>query len=403
MRSKIDLLKKTASRNHGGCSRDENDFGQAHAAYSTIGRMKILELCLSDGHGGLELYVDRAVRYFHSLHQPCLAVVAPGSLLARRLEAAGIACTELKRPPRLLPHLAARRLARLMEREAVDVLHMHWGKDLDLAVLAKRWCRRPVKLVYTRQMALTRPKKDVYHRRLYSHVDRYLVISQRLFDEAARFLPLPRERLRRLYYGVQAPVARDAAVCTGFLTRAGLASSGFRIGLFGRIEQGKGQHVLIEALAELVRQGEDVAAVLVGHIMDQVYFDGLMASVETSGLAGRVQYYGFHDDPPSVMGCLDAVVLASYAETFGLVLIEAMRAGTVVLGTDAGGVPEIIDDERTGLLFAPGDSSALAAGLRRLVRDPALRERLARAGQADADARFDEARHFQALLAIFAQ
>ncbi len=365
--------------------------------------MKILELCLSDGHGGLELYVDRAVRYFHTLHQPCLAVVAPGTLLARRLGEAGMAYATLKRPPRLLPHLAARWLARLMEREGIDVMHIHWGKDLYLAVLAKRLCRRSVKLIYSRQMALTRAKKDFYHRRLYRQVDRYVVISQRLFDEAARFLPLARERLYLLYYGVKAPPGRVAAHCEGFLQQAGLDAAGFRIGLFGRIEHGKGQHVLVEALAELVRQGEDVAAVLVGHIMDQAYFDALMASVQVLGLEGRVHYFGFHEDPPAVMACLDAVVLATYAETFGLVLIEAMRAGTAVLGTDAGGVPEIIKNDRTGLLFAPGDSSALASGLRRLVRDPVLRERLAEAGRTDANARFDEAQHFQALLAIFAQ
>lgn len=365
--------------------------------------MKILELCLSDGHGGLELYVDRCVRRFHELDQPCLAVVAPGTLLAQRLAAAGIGYTALKRPPRLFPHLAARRLARLMEREAVDVLHMHWGKDLDLAVQAKRLCRRPVKLVYTRQMALTRPKKDFYHRRLYRQVDRYVVISQRLFEEAARFLPLPRERLRRLYYGVQAPATQDEAICSAFLQQAGLAAAGFRIGLFGRIEHGKGQHVLVEALASMVRAGEDVAAVLVGHVMDQTYFDSLMATVREQGLEERVHYFGFHDNPTAVMACLDAVVLTTYAETFGLVLIEAMRAGTAVVGTAAGGVPEIIDDGRTGLLFPPGDAPALAAALGRLVREPGLRERLAQAGKADADTRFDEARHFQDLLAICAE
>lgn len=363
--------------------------------------MKILELCLSDGHGGLELYADRTVRYFHAQDLPCLAVVAPGTRLARRLGQAGMACHTLKRPPRLFPYWAARRLARLMEREAIDVVHLHWGKDLNLAVMAKRLCRRPITLVYSRQMALTRPKKDVYHRRLYAQVDRYVVISQRLYEEAMRFLPLPAERVRLLYHGVPAPVAPDASGCVPFLAQAGLAGRGFRIGLFGRIEQGKGQHVLVDALAELVSAGEDVGVVLVGHIMDQAYFDALMASVQARGLAERVHYYGFHEAPPSVMGCLDAVVLATAAETFGLVLIEAMRAGTVVLGTDAGGVPEIIEHDRTGLLFPPGDSAALAAGLRRLIHDPALRRRLAQAGQAEAAERFDEARHYQALLAIF--
>jgi len=135
--------------------------------------------------------------------------------------------------------------------------------------------------------------------------------------------------------------------------------------------------------------------------MDQDYFDGLTRQIASAGLSERVRYLGFHDNPPAVMGCFDVVVLASEAETFGLVLIEAMRAGTAVIGTDAGGVPEIITHEHTGLLVPPGDAGALADALQRLITEPGLRERLAAAGKTDADARFSEEAHFRDLLTIF--
>ncbi len=360
---------------------------------------KVLELCLSTGHGGLELYADRVIRHLHAEGR-CLAVVAPGTRLASRLESAGIPYSPLRVRARLWPRFAARRLARLMERERVDVLHLHWGKDLNLAVLAKRLCRRPVRLVYSRQMALTRHKRDAYHRFLYSQVDRYTVISRRLYEEAVRFLPLPEDRIRLLYYGVAAPQTLDPEACRGFFDEAGLAEGNFRVALFGRIERGKGQHLLVEAIGQLSSQGLDVRAALVGHVMDQTYFDGLMAGLDEAGLADRVRYLGFHENPPAVMGCFDAVVLASDAETFGLVLIEAMRAGTAVIGTNAGGVPEIIRDGETGLLFEPGDADGLARALARLANAPALCARLAAAGRVEADERFSQERHFAELDAI---
>jgi len=361
---------------------------------------KVLELCTSTGHGGLELYADRVIRHFHAQGR-CLAVVARGTRLASRLDNAGIPYTPLRVKARLWPWLAARRLARLMEREQIDVLHMHWGKDLNLAVLAKRLCRRPVRLVYSRQMALTRHKRDAYHRFLYRHVDRYTVISRRLFAEAVRYLPLPEAHVRLLYYGIPAPRVLDTEACRAFLQEAGLDTpAALRVALFGRIERGKGQHLLVRAIEQLAGQGVDVRAALVGHVMDQAYFDALMGELAEAGLAERVHYLGFHEDPPSVMGCFDAVVLASDAETFGLVLIEAMRAGTAVIGTNAGGVPEIIRDGETGLLFEPGDAEGLAQTLARLAGDPALRARLAAAGRVEADERFSQERHFAELEGI---
>ena len=87
--------------------------------------MKILELCLSPGRGGLELYMARTARELARRHE-VLAVTGPGpGLIRERLEEAGMACTPLRVRLPELPLLAARRLARLLDAEAVDVIHAH--------------------------------------------------------------------------------------------------------------------------------------------------------------------------------------------------------------------------------------------------------------------------------------
>ncbi len=363
--------------------------------------MNVVELCLSYGYGGLEMYPHKVMRWLVDENHPCIAVVRPGTQLATRLKDAGIPSSYLRVHGRHLPLIAARKLASLLEAREANILHIHWAKDLLLAVLAKRFCRRPIKLVYTRQMDVTSGKHDRYHRFVYRHVDRYIVITRRLQEEARRFLPIPPEDICLLYYGVPEPPPSARQGYPEFLNRSGLEGSGVKVGLFGRIAHVKGQHLLVEAVEILEARGCGVRAAIVGGIDDRTYFDELMARIETSGLSEHVRYLGFIEDPISVMGCFDVVVLTTYTETFGLVIAEAMRAGTAVIGTNAGGVPEMIEDGETGLLFEEGDAPGLAGAIERLATDPALQARLAASGKAFADEHFSEPRHFEGLRHIF--
>lgn len=365
--------------------------------------MKVAELCLSPDQGGLELYVLRLVRWLSNAKPGCVAVITPGGKLESLLRDEGLPYRRLRVTLPWLPLVAARRLARWIDAEDVDVIHLHWGKDLSLAVLARKFAKRPVRVVYTRQMAITRAKRDWYHRALYRHVDQLIVITRRLQEEARRFLPLDPERIRLLYHGVPAPPSPPSARCNALRERAEVPDEAFLVGLFGRIEPAKGQHVLVDAIARLAQRGAGIHAVLFGHPMHPRHLNDLRAQVARLGLERRVRYCGFHPRPQEIIGCFDCIVLTTYNETFGLVLIEAMRAGVAVIGTDAGGVPEIVEDGVTGLLVRPRDANALADALERLAGDAPLRRRLAAAGKASADARFDEARHFTQLSSWLSQ
>lgn len=359
--------------------------------------MKVAELCISPDLGGLELYMLRVVRWMANAGIPHLAVIGAGSKLESAFRAEALRYRRLRVLAHRFPLLAARRLARWLDSEEVDLIHLHWANDLTLAVLARRFAARTVRIVYTRHMTITRRKHDWYHRAQYRHVDRVLAITRRIQEQAWHFLPLPRERVQLLYHGVPALPPPSPGEAARLRERAGVPSGRFVVGLIGRIEPGKGQHVLLDAVAMLTQRGCDVHAVLVGHPMHPRHLRALRVQASRLGISDRVYYYGFHPRPQELMRCMDCVVLTTFAEHFGLVLIEAMRVGVAVIGTNAGGVPEIIDDMSTGLLIPPGSPPALADAIERLVRDSAFRSRLARAGKAVADARFDEERHFALL------
>jgi glycosyltransferase involved in cell wall biosynthesis len=359
--------------------------------------MKLLELCLSQGFGGLELYAEKVIRHYHEKSNPCLPVVSKDSLLDNRLQESQIPRAYLKVMNQYFPLVASFKLARLCSANGITTIHLHWRKDFPLAVFTKLFCSSPLQLVYTRQMALTREKRDVYHRFLYRYVDWYLPITQNLEKEARRYLPLAPEKIKVVYYGVPSQKQVDIVSCNEYFDTVKLRKGIFTVGLFGRIEEGKGQHLLVEAVLQLLDKGAEIQAAIIGHVMDQSYYDSLKKKVIDAGVENQICFAGFHPDPTSIMGCFDVIVLASKAETFGLVLPEAMRAGTAVIGTNSGGVPEIIQDGVTGLLFSPGNSSELAMCLKKLMDNPELHEKIAKQGKAFADENFSEEKHFKML------
>ncbi len=149
---------------------------------------------------------------------------------------------------------------------------------------------------------------------------------------------------------------------------------------------GKGQDVLLDALATV--SGLRWACVCVGSLdRDPAFAEGLRRRARDDGLAGRVRFPGplSGADLARSYGAADLVVLASRAETYGMVVTEALARGVPVVATEVGGVPEALghgdDGTRPGLLVPPGDPAALAAALRVWLGDAGLRQRLRRAAR----------------------
>jgi len=360
--------------------------------------MNILELCLSPGLGGLELYVFRSARALAANHNVIAVLNTGGKLSAYFREHSVITAEYLEKPSKLLPLITARKLAAIIEREQIDAIHMHWGNDLALAALAKKLSRRKPALVYTRQMKITRYKTDFYHRFMYSQMDLMLTITKQLENEGKTFIPSRREHINTLYYGVDTP--RDLSSPEQIRqqrSELGFGEDDFIIGLLGRLEHGKGQHLLIEAMSMATRDGLNPRALIVGHEMKAGYRIELQKLASDMKVDKNIAFMDFVPEPQKLMQLCNCIALTSKEETFGLVLPEAMRCGIAVIGSNRGGVPEIITHNETGLLFESWDAASLYAQLRRLYTDPAERKRLAANGKQEADARFNTEDHFRTL------
>jgi glycosyltransferase involved in cell wall biosynthesis len=115
----------------------------------------------------------------------------------------------------------------------------------------------------------------------------------------------------------------------------------------------------------------------------------LEQEIRRLGLTSQVQLAGERRDVPKLLARADFFVLSSASEGLPVSVLEAMAAGLPVVAARVGGVPEVVLDGRTGVLFRPRDPEELAAALERLVAQPALRRRLGSAGRARAEEWFD--------------
>ena len=154
----------------------------------------------------------------------------------------------------------------------------------------------------------------------------------------------------------------------------------FEIISVARLSREKGQRVLIQAVARLVEEGREVRLSLVGEGQDRT---GIEEEIAACGLRGTVRLEGAlnQDALKTLYRTSDAFALASFAEGVPVVLMEAMAMEIPCVATRITGIPELIEDGVDGFLVAPSDVGQLASALRRLMDDPALRNRIGKAGR----------------------
>ncbi|WP_415397723.1 glycosyltransferase family 4 protein [Sulfurimonas sp. CS5] len=359
----------------------------------------ILELCLSPDLGGLELYMVRA-SHFLDAKTNVVSVINETGKLEQYYKDTEFKYEKIKKSPTIFSYITAKKLANVIDENSIDIVHLHWTKDILVAVLAKLLSKQKPKLVQTRNMTMTRFKDDFYHRFLYKKIDLMLPVTYQVKEQIEKFIPKSiRPKVEVLYMGADAPEIISDEQKEILRNKYSLENS-FTVGIVGRIEEGKGQYLVIDAIKELVKQGIDAKALIVGHAMNDIYLNSLKNNIIEDGIEDKVIFTGFTTEVQKLMQVCDVIVLATNKETFGLVLIEAMQSNIVVVGSDSGGPLEIIDDNESGLLFKTKNSADLSMKLESLFRDKLLSKRLAQAGKSKSDEMFCSEKQFEKLKII---
>lgn len=216
-----------------------------------------------------------------------------------------------------------------------------------------------------------------------------------------------RPRSSVVWNGLETLVKPPEDAVAAFRAKLGLRSDTTLVTLVGRINRWKGQSVLIEAAALLKARGvSNVRYLVLGDVADgQHYFrEAMLEQIRAAGLEKDVLWHPFMPDVDVAWAASDIAVVPSIEpEPFGRVAIEAMSHGLPVVAAAHGGLVEIVEHEKTGLLVAPSSAAELGAAMARLLEDPALRKSYGDAGRTRKNTVFSQEKHDNKLLALMRQ
>jgi glycosyltransferase involved in cell wall biosynthesis len=275
-------------------------------------------------------------------------------------------------------------LRRVLSERWADVVNSHSSTDSWLAAVALLTLAGAPRLVRTRHVSTPIPGHAL-NRWLYRRAAMHVVTTgERLREQVMLEAGLDAARVTSVPTGIDlkryVPGARGEA-----RTRLGLPSGDFVIGIVATLRSWKGHRYLVDAVAGM----PGATLVMVG---DGPGADNLRAQVRTRGIESRVRMPGNQDDVVPWLQAFDVFALPSYAnEGVPQAIMQAMACRLPVVTTPVGSIGEIVADGQTGLFVQPQNTESLRAALERLRADPALRERVARAGYEQAHARFGSA------------
>jgi len=312
----------------------------------------------------------------------------------------------------------ARRLARLMEREGVDLIHARSRAPAWSALLAARQARRPFVTTYHGAYA-ERGRLKRFYNSVMARGDAVIANSHYTAELIRTRYETPPEHIRVIYRGIDEAAFNPNAISPG---RVAALREGWRVAAdervilqAARLTEWKGQSILITAAAELHRRNllADAVIILAGDAQGRTsYVRNLEQQVTELGLGDRVRLVGHIDDVPAAfLAAHVAVVASTEPEAFGRAATEAQAMACPVIATAIGAPPETVRAEphvaaaqATGWLVPPGDAAALADRIHAALALTA-EERSAIAGRARAHVlrNFSLAAMKDATLAVYDQ
>ncbi len=218
-------------------------------------------------------------------------------------------------------------------------------------------------------------RQRVFRWMAYAMADKVFAVTRELREYHARQAWVRPDSIEVIPNGVDTQRFRPCTVARGDIRRRlGLAEDRLVIGSVGRMVPIKDYTTLLMAAQQLIGRGINLHVLLVGNGPELESLDRRVR--ESEGLRNRVSFLGASEQVPELLNAMDIFVLPSLGEGMSNTLLEAMACGLPLVATRVGGNPEVVEDGRSGWLFAPGDIPALADCIERLATSAETRRAL---------------------------
>jgi glycosyltransferase involved in cell wall biosynthesis len=375
-------------------------------------RIRVVELLATGSNGGAQEHLFNLVTRIDRERYDVSIISLSNGAAVRRLERTGLPVCVIDEPD---DAAAIEAVAAQLAALNADVVHGHmyraeivgtqaaWrlaegpprrgkagGAAAGVVGASGTSVRQRPYVVNTVHSSRVRPDEDrALLRRLTPKMDHLIAVSRaivrKLEDEGRVGAPVS-----LIYNGVDMQRYDHQEACCTLREEYDIPEGAPIVGVIARLEPEKGHPTLLEAWTRVLASVPDAHLLIVGEGSRREALEAQAASLGLLGsdpakprseLGRRVIFTGRRDDVPAVTAALDVAVLPSYREAQGLSILEAMAISRPVVASAVGGIPEMIEDGRSGLLVPPHDRDALARAVMRLLLDHQYADLLGRAGR----------------------
>lgn len=363
----------------------------------------LAELAGSAGYGGGERYLELLFDHLDRARYRALLICPEPGPFVGRMKERGVE-THLVHLAPLFNPIALWRLTRLLVRERVTILQTHGARANFYGRIAGRLAGVPV-IISTVHNSLKDYEVRSLRRWLYTVllrltlplVHRIICVSEANRRDLIEECPAATARIQTVYNGVD-PSAFPSQPDRQTVRQELGTTQGPLLVTIGRLTDQKGHRYLLQTLPRLLETWPQLCCVFVG---EGELRDALHDMAIDLGVEQACRFVGVREDIADILAAADLFVLPSLSEGFPFVLLEALAMGRPVVASRVNGVPELIEDHKTGLLVPPRDPQALVAAIREVLHDPIVASKMGADGRAVVQERFTVDRMVANTTAIF--
>lgn len=318
-------------------------------------------ICGNDSWGGLEMNQLRNAQWMNARGHSVFILCLKNSIMETRARELGIDVLIIEKHKKYYDFQKGRQLVTTLKQNSITHLIVRATHDMSIAAFAKSKLKEKLHLSYFMEMQLGVKKTNILHTLRFKYFDLWSCPLNWLAEQVRTMTKFPDEKIVIIPSGLHMSQFSTEISKDYCREKLNLPKDKKLFGLIGRFDQHKGQLLLLEAMQKC--QSTNFDLVFLGEPTRNEgddYFEKMQQFIRLNTLENRVHILPFRNDIEVFYKAIDCFIMASKAETFGMVTIEAMACGTLTLGSNAGGTPEILKFGQLGVLFNPLDSENLA-------------------------------------------
>ncbi len=334
--------------------------------FDSMSKHVIGYFCASDSWGGLEMNQWRNALWMMERGHQVVMFVREGTPAEKAARESGLVVSRVRKHRKYYDYIKAKQLKRRIKYHGVTHMIVRDPQDMGLCALTKTLLGNQLHLSYFMEMQLGIDKKDLLHTLRFKKFDLWSCPLPWLAEQVKSRTNYPKERIKVIPSGLDLKKYQNDLTRAEAKTKLDLNTDKKWIGLIGRFDAQKGQVLLLRAFQRVQEKLNNYNVVFLGEKTKgeaDDYYEEMQSYIQRNGLKGRVEIRPFRKDVESFYAAIDVFVMATKAETFGMVTIEAMASECKIVGSNAGGTPEILNHGEYGTLFETQNVDSLAQAL----------------------------------------